>query len=1016
LLETTLLRESNDSAAKLYYDSGRGFTGQSFVVVPIPPAPGSVRAVIELPERIRALRWDPVESPGVFTQGPFSLTAMSVAQAPASDSADAPAPRAFAARLGAALRSRFAGFFKKPAGPGSEAPPVAIESVPSSAPSMVPASGTGPSGAPPGIKFVRPNAGRVIEVESVTTSYEFFIDRFTDQEIAGWVVDKAAPQTPVEIDLYLNGELVQSKAADEERTDVATSGKGGPRCGFWFAVPQRMRAGGVISAKLCPAGTHKAFDGQVYVCTAPEVVVRGMLKACEAVQRLGAASGGRLSASLPASEDSVAALRHVVLPAVLQDLRRNWAVRAQVLALPEAGQPDAEEVDIIVPAYRGLEETVACVESVMNAKVLSPFELVVVNDCSPEPELTIELRRLAARYGFRLLENSENLGFVRSVNRGMMLHENRDAILLNSDTLVADGWLDRMRNAAYRDGNIATVTPFSNRATICSFPLSDRDCDLPDDVALADVAQACAKVNDGEAVDLPTAVGFCMYVRRAALREAGYFDEVRWGKGYAEENDFCLRASNLGWRHVLACDVFVAHHGAVSFVGEKQGRVQENLAKLNEIYPDYPATITRFVHADPAAPARRRLFVELARTRARRFMLYLVHAWGGGAEVAAKDLGARLAAQAEGVLYLTALSAERLVLSIEGSNLALEYKGPEAYTALIEDLGRLNVWHVHVHQLVGHGPQAYRIAESLGVQYDVTVHDYYFVCPRINLMDASERYCGEPELDRCNSCVRASGTHEWCTDLYAHLGSDVGRWRARHARFLEAARRVISPSRDVERRMLGYFPLKNMLFRPHPEPLRQAELRAPADHGPVSVAVIGAIGVHKGFNILKDCAQDAHTRDLPLRFVVVGYTCDDAQVKRLGNVVVTGRYAREEIEDVLRRHACSIAAFFSVWPETFSYTLSEAWAAGLLPVTLDIGAQAERIRETGLGVVLPFPCEPAQINDALLQAARAPRTEPARRVGAEYSDYLTDYYDFEPVQQQSSTVAAAESRPPLAAA
>jgi GT2 family glycosyltransferase len=977
LLETSLLREANDSPAKLYYDSGRGFTGQSFVVVPVASSSRSVTAVIELPARVRALRWDPAESPGVFTQGPLYLTALD------AEALSAP----FAARLGSALRGVLPRFRVRPAGPA--AVPAARESAP-----------------PPAVRFVRPNAERVIDAQPQPAAYEFFLDRFSDQEIAGWVVDKAAPHTPVEVDLYLNGELVQTKPADEERTDVAASGKGGPRCGFWFAVPQRMRAAGAVAAKLCRAGSRNSFDGQVYVFTAPEVLLRGVLTACEALRQVGP-GGGRLSASLPASEASIAALRHVVLPGVLGELRRNWAQRPQVLALPEEAQPDSDVVDVIVPAYRGFEETVACIESVMNAKVASPFELVVVNDCSPEPQLTAELQRLAVRYGFRLLENAENLGFVRSVNRGMMLHENRDVILLNSDAVVAEGWLDRMRRAAYRDGNIATVTPFSNRATICSFPLGDRDCDLPKDVPLAELARLCARANDGASVDLPTAVGFCMYVRRAALREAGYFDEVRWGKGYAEENDFCLRAADLGWRHVLACDVFVEHHGAVSFVGEKQGRVQENLARLGEIYPDYAATVARFIQADPIAPARRRLFAELARARAGRFMLQVLHAWGGGAEAAAKDLGAGLASQGEGVLYLTASAPERLALSLEGSNLALEYKGPDAYAAVTEDLRRLHVWHVHVHQLVGHGAQAYRIAESLGVRYDVTLHDYYFVCPRINLMDESERYCGEPAAEQCNRCVEASGTHEWCTSLYASLGSDVARWRAQHARFLAGARRVISPSRDVERRTLGYFPLKNMLLRPHPEPLREVRPRAAAADGLVVVAVIGAIGVHKGFEVLKSCAQDAHRRDLPLRFVVVGYTCDDEQVTRFGNVIVTGRYERERLGELLRQHACSVAAFFSVWPETFSYTLSEAWSAGLLPVTLDIGAQAERVRETGLGVVLPFPSEPAQINDALVRAARAPRADEARTIGAEYAHYLTDYYDLADAPGANPVVAVA---------
>ena len=56
-----------------------------------------------------------------------------------------------------------------------------------------------------------------------------------------------------------------------------------------------------------------------------------------------------------------------------------------------------------------------------------------------------------------------------------------------------------------------------------------------------------------------------MYIRRAALADIGLFDAEAFGRGYGEENDFCLRASARGWRHLLACDTFVYHEGAVSF-------------------------------------------------------------------------------------------------------------------------------------------------------------------------------------------------------------------------------------------------------------------------------------------------------------------------------------------------------------------------------------------------------------------------------------------------------------------
>ena len=82
---------------------------------------------------------------------------------------------------------------------------------------------------------------------------------------------------------------------------------------------------------------------------------------------------------------------------------------------------------------------------------------------------------------------------------------------------------------------------------------------------MAELDAACRAANAGRSVELPTTVGFCMYIRRAALADVGLFDAETFGRGYGEENDFCLRASARGWRHLLACDTFVYHEGAVSF-------------------------------------------------------------------------------------------------------------------------------------------------------------------------------------------------------------------------------------------------------------------------------------------------------------------------------------------------------------------------------------------------------------------------------------------------------------------
>jgi GT2 family glycosyltransferase len=261
-------------------------------------------------------------------------------------------------------------------------------------------------------------------------------------------------------------------------------------------------------------------------------------------------------------------------------------------------------IDVVVPVYRGFAQTRRCVESVLAAGQALAFEVVVVDDATPEPEIARWLDALAAAGRVTLLRNEANAGFVHSVNRGMSLHGERDVVLLNSDTEVANDWLDRLHACAHSDAKIATVTPFSNNATICSYPFEGWQGRIPGTLGLAELDRIFAATNAKRVVDLPTAVGFCMYIRRDALDALGLFDAERYGRGYGEENDFCMRAGKAGWRNVLAGDVFVYHEGSVSF-SEERFDLQAAAGKvLVEAHPDYPAKVHEFLVADPANELR----------------------------------------------------------------------------------------------------------------------------------------------------------------------------------------------------------------------------------------------------------------------------------------------------------------------------------------------------------------------------------------------------------------------------
>ena len=262
------------------------------------------------------------------------------------------------------------------------------------------------------------------------------------------------------------------------------------------------------------------------------------------------------------------------------------------------------QLTIIVPVYRGAEETQRCLRSLLASTDHAANDVIVVNDASPEPAVTEYCRSVVAEYSLSLIEHQVNQGFVKSVNEAMRLAGTSDMVLLNGDTEVPVGWSERISAVAAAHPDAASITPFSNNATICSYPHFGVENALPPGYDTHTLDALFASANEGKTFDIPTGVGFCMFIRRAALDDVGYFDEEAFGLGYGEENDWCLRASSKGWRHLLCADLFVYHSGKVSF-GEKARELQANaLAVIRERYPQYEQTVARFIEQDPMESAR----------------------------------------------------------------------------------------------------------------------------------------------------------------------------------------------------------------------------------------------------------------------------------------------------------------------------------------------------------------------------------------------------------------------------
>lgn len=659
------------------------------------------------------------------------------------------------------------------------------------------------------------------------------------------------------------------------------------------------------------------------------------------------------------------------------------------ISRPTASLPRAAQLpSVVIPVYGKPDLTLQCLEQV-RATVPRGIRVIVVDDASPDPELAAVLDRFASEGVIRLLRQSRNRGFPASANAGLRAAGRTDAILLNSDALVAPHWVERLCEAAYAARDIGTVTPLSNAATILSYPHLVAPNPVPDQAGTVRLAALAEAANGGSVVDIPTAIGFCMYLRRDCLDEVGLFREDVFAQGYGEENDFCLRARHLGWRHVAAPGVFVAHVGGQSFGSARADLLSRNLAILNRLHPGYDALIADYIARDPLAEARRRL--DIARWRAgapkhKDAVLLVTHDRGGGVQRRIAGRAAQLRAEGLRPIVLTPVHREAepeyagLCEIGEGQSGKgagetypnLRYALPDELDVLASFLAENRVVRAEIHHLLGHDHTVVDLCAALGVPYEVHIHDYAWFCPRISLLAADRRYCGEPDIRTCETCVRDS-------DRAIEEDISVPALRARSAEDFARAQRVIAPSADAGSRIARHFPGITPEIVPWETDPPAILLRAapPPAGAARRICVIGAIGYEKGYDVLLAAARDAARRNLPIDFVVVGYTTDDDRLMETGRVFITGEYGEAEATALIAAQRAHLAWLPSIWPETWCYALSEAWRAGLHVIAFDIGAQAERIRNTGRGTLLPLGLTATSINNALMTARPVERRDPA---------------------------------------
>lgn len=259
----------------------------------------------------------------------------------------------------------------------------------------------------------------------------------------------------------------------------------------------------------------------------------------------------------------------------------------------------SKPVSIVIPTYNAAKLVKKCVESVLE-NLPEKAKIIIIDDNSDDNDLLTLLNQWSKQKKIVVIHTKGNQGFVKNVNLGFRLTNKTDVIILNSDTVVTKNWISKLQATAYKDETIATVTPLTNNGEIASVPTICQANSLVGGQTIESQSDLIYRFSTGQPIEVPTGVGYCMYIKRQALEEVGLFDEISYGMGYGEENDFCLRAQNLGWKNVIDDTTFVYHFGTSSFESEtKKELINNHLSIVNSKYPNYENAVTTYISQNP---------------------------------------------------------------------------------------------------------------------------------------------------------------------------------------------------------------------------------------------------------------------------------------------------------------------------------------------------------------------------------------------------------------------------------
>ena len=624
---------------------------------------------------------------------------------------------------------------------------------------------------------------------------------------------------------------------------------------------------------------------------------------------------------------------------------------------------------IILYIYNDYKEAKRTIKSVLENTRIN-YELLLIDDFSTDNKVNILLNELNKNENITVINNKIHLGFLKSVNIGIEKSEG-DVVLIKSNTIVSNHWLQKMVVAAYSNEKIGTVIPFSDNIKFLSDIITKT---IGVKLNPNEIAYLIENVSEHLKPEIKYPDESCLYIKRKTIKDVGLLDEQIRDIKKAKKTYYKKILDNDS-KNIIDDSTYVYRNGE-SFDKDYNSNIELS-PKIEKI-----KRIIRIRSRDQnlSIPKKRVLYV----------LHENIHGVAGGTGQTTKDILDLIDDDYECFILVPSVNALHLWKREQNQLMKLrpwktsrwslkDINNEEFRNIYLQILIGLNIDLVHIQHLIGHTFDLPVVAKTLGIPTILSFHDFYYVCPSIHLLDHNNQYCAGHCTGKNHQCYIYT---DKIFNEFPILKDYIDIWRNGVSQLIDNCTAFTAPTESTKDLYVSIYPkLDNKPFNviEHGRDFEKtkAKYELPSKNEPIKILVPGNIKYHKGHDFIKELKKNDHENKLEFHFMGTVYN----DLKEIG--IYHGKYDREDFCKIVDKINPTFIGIFSICPETYCHTLTESWSCGIPVLATKIGALKERIIKNGGGWLINHE-SPLEAYNEIIKIANS--VEDYLKVAKEVSD------------------------------